>query len=237
VAPANDNHTNAVVENQTINESNDDDNNSNNEDTKANNKKEKARRKREKQRQAELDRQRAIDVETANAGPSPRELEMAALKESVLPPEYDICEITADGNCLYRAVAAHCNSTYTQMRSLCADTLLQHADELAAFCELNDDDVPDFDAYCERVRTSQEWGGHLELRALAMALQRPIHVYSVPQGLVVEEPPPPDTTATSLQSGNDSNDFNNGGDPIRLSYHLHYYALGEHYNQVVLKER
>lgn len=22
-------------------------------------------------------------------------------------------------------------------------------------------------------------------------------------------------------------------DPIRLSYHLHYYALGEHYNQVV----
>jgi hypothetical protein len=68
------------------------------------------------------------------------------------------------------------------------------------------------------VRNSAEWGGHLELRALGMALKRPIHIYSVQNGsepLKIEESQP--------------------GEPILVSYHLHHYALGEHYNQVVKK--
>lgn len=88
-------------------------------------------------------------------------------------------------------------------------------DELAAFCEFSDT-VTSFDEYVEAVRSSAEWGGHVEIRALSMALDRPIHVYSVQQGnkpLIVHE--------ESSKS------------PIVLSYHLHYYALGEHYNQVV----
>lgn len=72
--------------------------------------------------------------------------------------------------------------------------------------------------YVNQVRNTAEWGGHLELRALSLALDRPIHVYSVQSGA---EPLKIDAGA-----GNDDS-------PIRLSYHLHYYALGEHYNQVV----
>ncbi len=100
--------------------------------------------------------------------------------------------------------------------SLCADTLQQHQDEFAPFCEYTDD-ITTFDEYLEKVRNSAEWGGHLELRALGIALSRPIFVYSVQSGakpLAIHEA----ETET---------------EPILLSYHLHYYALGEHYNQVI----
>jgi len=69
----------------------------------------------------------------------------------------------------------------------------------------------------DKVRSSVEWGGHLELRVLALALGRPIVVYSTEKPL-------------TLEPGEDD-----GTDPIRVSYHKHYYALGEHYNQVVAK--
>lgn len=92
--------------------------------------------------------------------------------------------------------------------------LVESETEFAPFCELTDD-VPDFRTYVERVRSSAEWGGHLELRALALALKRQVVVYSSTQApLIIEE------------HGCDS------ANPIRLSYHLTYYALGEHYNQV-----
>lgn len=92
--------------------------------------------------------------------------------------------------------------------------------EFAPFCEYDEENIPDFAHYVESVRNSSEWGGHLELRALSLALQKHIIVYSAqskdpllikPEHATVED----------------------DADPIRLSYHLHYYALGEHYNQVV----
>ena len=102
--------------------------------------------------------------------------------------------------------------------ALCAETLAANQDEFAPFCEYSDT-VTSFDDYVEQVRSSAEWGGHLELRALGMALDRPIYVYSVQSG--------------SKPLG--IHDERNDGEtmPIRLSYHLHYYALGEHYNVVV----
>lgn len=81
------------------------------------------------------------------------------------------------------------------------------------------DAIPTFDDYVKMVRSSAEWGGHVEIKALSMALDRPIHIYSAQQGknpLVVHE--------------------ESACDPILLSYHLHYFALGEHYNQVVSAE-
>ena len=101
--------------------------------------------------------------------------------------------------------------------ALCADTLQSHAEEFAPFCELSDD-ITSFEDYVEHVRNSAEWGGHLELRALSRALHRPVLVYSTRDPLEIKE-----------------EEISEGGaiDPIRLSYHHHYYALGEHYNEVV----
>lgn len=110
---------------------------------------------------------------------------------------------------------------------MCATTLKQEQDEFAPFCEYTDA-VPDFDTYVQHVAstTLAEWGGHLELRALSVALQRPIHVYSVSNGTKPLEILPPSTPSSTSSSSLL---------PIRLSYHLHFYGLGEHYNQVVPK--
>ena len=87
-------------------------------------------------------------------------------------------------------------------------------EEFEPFCEFTDA-ITKFDQYVDSVRNSSEWGGHLELRAIGMSLDRPIHVYSMQSGTA---------PLTIHESDNE---------PIRLSYHLHYYALGEHYNQVL----
>lgn len=61
----------------------------------------------------------------------------------------------------------------------------------------------------------------MELRALSVALERPIHVYSTTTNNNTTGP------LEILPNTSPSNE-----DPIRVSYHRHYYALGEHYNQV-----
>lgn len=102
--------------------------------------------------------------------------------------------------------------------NVCADTLLRHESEFAPFCEYDDEKVPDFAHYVERVRNSSDWGGHLELRVLSLALKKHIVVYSAQS-----------TEPLHVKPADGEED----DEPIRLSYHLHYYALGEHYNQVV----
>ena len=78
----------------------------------------KARRKREKQREKELERERQIAEETANAGPSPRDVENDAIRVHLDPVGLQIQPVAADGHCLYRAVAAQVGSdrNYQQMR-------------------------------------------------------------------------------------------------------------------------
>ena len=179
---------------------------------------EKARKKREKQREKELQREKEIEEENARAGPSPRDVENEQILQRLTPLNLDIKEVTADGHCLYRAVAAHIGKEFSDVRSICANALQKHEDDFSPFAEYTDA-APDYAAYVEQVRSSAEWGGHLELKALSMALSKQVHVYSA-------------QSPTALVIGEEVADEN----PIRLSYHLHHYALGEHYNQVVPKE-
>lgn len=161
------------------------------------------------------------------------------MKELYLNPnKLDIEEIAADGNCLYRAVARQMDHIlkvssssdgvngngydYLTMRKLCADQLMKLRDEYEPFADLDYSNVSSYEAYVEKVRESNEWGGHLELRALANALEKTIVVYSA------------DGAPLYIQGGSDEvkKDDEEGG-VIRLSFHKRYYALGEHYNSVV----
>ena len=78
---------------------------------------EKARRKREKQREKEQRREQEIAEATANAGPAPRDVENERIMEQLAPLNLQICEVAADGHCLYRAVAAHVDMNYAQVRT------------------------------------------------------------------------------------------------------------------------
>ena len=96
---------------------------------------------------------------------------------------------------------------YLGLRKIAADYIRKHRDQFEAFLEVPLDD------YCDKLDTTAEWGGHLELQAISGALSVCIEVYSADQPV--------------LKIGEE-----NEGAPLRLSYHLHAYGLGEHYNSV-----
>ena len=67
-----------------------------------------------------------------------------------------------------------------------------------------------------QVEGSNEWGGQLEITALAHARKACVTIFSADT--------PPLTTGE---------EYKGRGLKIELAYHRHYYGLGEHYNSVV----
>ncbi|EJK46879.1 hypothetical protein THAOC_34439 [Thalassiosira oceanica] len=201
-------------------------------------------KKKNARRQRELEREKRIEEENAQAGPSRRELEVEAMQKLYLSPRgLNVQEVEADGNCLYRAVGVQCarlgmdivdgtkpERSYGKIRGICADVLLgSNRSEYEPFAEY--DDANDYEDYVEKVRSSSTWGGQLELRALSEGLKRPIVVFSA-------EGPPlvmgKEFAVESDRTEDDDGDWANKS-MLLLSFHRHYYALGEHYNSVVPK--
>jgi len=109
------------------------------------------------------------------------------------------------------------NSTVASLRAIAADYMLAHADDFAPFLDMPDD-CTDMNAllrqYAAKVRSSNEWGGELELRALAAALQCVIVVHSAAQA--------------PLRMGDDVAD----ACELHVAYHKRLLSLGAHYNSV-----
>lgn len=67
-----------------------------------------------------------------------------------------------------------------------------------------------------------EWGGQLEIQALCAALGRVIYIYSADAPVLkMGEEHGLDASASQHLS------------PLRICFHRHFYALGEHFNSVV----
>mmetsp|Transcript_22028 Transcript_22028/g.33479 ORF Transcript_22028/g.33479 Transcript_22028/m.33479 type:complete len:298 (+) Transcript_22028:75-968(+) len=187
--------------------------------------------KKQQQTAKEKAREKKIEDEKKNA-PNPRQLEIDAITTLYLAKKnLDIEEVAADGNCLYRAVAMQLKlilpeteKTHQNLRSICADEMLSKKVEYEPFADLQEMKVNSFEEYVEKVRNSSEWGGHLELRALAQSLEKTIVVYSIEEPLEIK-----------FQSGDPEKDEDDYDHKIRLSFHRQYYVLGEHYNSVVAK--
>eukprot|EP00607_Mallomonas_marina_P000103 CAMPEP_0182426166 /NCGR_PEP_ID=MMETSP1167-20130531/12652_1 /TAXON_ID=2988 /ORGANISM="Mallomonas Sp, Strain CCMP3275" /LENGTH=366 /DNA_ID=CAMNT_0024607411 /DNA_START=61 /DNA_END=1158 /DNA_ORIENTATION=+ len=81
----------------------------------------------------------------------------------------------------------------------------------------------DFSLYCDSVQSMQQavWGGQLELRAISSLFKREIHVYSA--------------DSPTLRMGEGV--AKEGAQPLRVTYHRHFYALGEHYNSTISKNK
>ncbi len=78
-----------------------------------------------------------------------------------------------------------------------------------------------FAAYVENVKNSSEWGGQAELLAICKGLSVPIYVYhaNMPKVVMGEEYLNSSLTESSI---------------LKISFHLHYMTMGEHYNSVRL---
>jgi len=171
----------------------------------------------------EKERERRIEEEKSNTVSS-REVEYNTLRQKLTPLNLKIKEIMPDGNCLYNAVADQLQilgkpvekDYYAVLRQMAADYMIHHPDEFMPFIE--DDDLTEekFKQYCERTANTSAWGGQPELKALVHSLQTPIIVHTANENN-------PD-----IVMGLEYDDK-----PLHLSFHLHAYSLGEHYNSVV----
>lgn len=123
-------------------------------------------------------------------------LELAEVPESGLSPGLDALPMTVEA-----------------LRMAAADHLHEHRAELEPFLtmESSEDDGMSYDEYIERVRSSNEWGRQLELRALADCLEVQILVYAADQ-----EPMPMRAEVPMSPRGTRSM-----APVLRVSYHKH----------------
>ena len=191
----------------------------------------KAQKRREKKAQEEKARELAIEMERARlreSGPSKKEIEEDAMTRALEAQNLKLREVKADGHCLYRAVAEQVaemreESRYGEVRIMCANEMLKNREEYEAFVEV--EEAGSFEKYCEKVESTAEWGGHVEMLAIARALKRNVEVFEVRPGGEVEK---------MVVEGSGSS--GSGGEealPLRVAFMKESYTLGEHYDAVV----
>lgn len=133
-------------------------------------------------------------------------------------------EIRADGHCLYSAVADQLDRlhvplgiapddeavmAYKVVRAAAADYIEKHQDDFVPFLE---EPLP---VYLHKVRDTGEWGGQLELIALAKTYGIDINVLQDFERV------------EKIESGGDNNEK-----AMWLGYYKHGFGLGEHYNSL-----
>lgn len=160
-------------------------------------------------------------------------------------------EINPDGHCLYSAIANQLDESglglrpdpsrftlqsttqsrvdtvsapkhdgYRAIRAVTADYIAEHKDDFEAFME------EPLDQYTRKIKLTAEWGGQLELLAIARAYGVDINII---QG---------DGRLEKIESG-DIDSFDEEEKAKRviwLAYYRHTYGLGEHYNALIQKE-
>ncbi len=136
-------------------------------------------------------------------------------------------EIAPDGHCLFSAIADQLKTQnivldttpsdqpkvlpYKVVRRVAAGYIESHPDDYAAFLEEPLED------YVAKIRDTAEWGGQLELIALANAYKVEIRVVQDGGTEVIR----PNTAGKADQVRT-----------IWLAYYRHGYGLGEHYNSL-----
>lgn len=194
-----------------------------------------ARRAAEKEAQSAVAAEEAAN-QTDNRG-NEREIMDATFKRLGLRER----EIRPDGHCLYSAVAIELEDSkiglgglsplssatasrvdsvvspvhdgYRAVRAVTADFILANLSDFEPFME-----EPAAE-YTQKIRLTAEWGGQLELQAIARAYGVEINIV---QG---------DGRIEKIECGDDGGEnADKSGRQVWLAYYRHTYGLGEHYN-------
>jgi OTU domain-containing protein 6 len=107
---------------------------------------------------------------------------------------------------------------FISLRLLAGEYLKVHAEEFAPFLGLSPSDS-EYEEYCRKVISvgDAEWGGQLEIKALCSCLNRTMLIFSADSPVL----------KMGDEEGKECSKI-----PLKLAYHRHFYALGEHYNSV-----
>ncbi len=164
----------------------------------------------------------------ASLQPNLRDQERKSIREAYASRGLIEHDIRSDGHCLYAAVADQLQDMKTSLkldgqfeshspllggykvtRQVAARYISEHSDDFLPFLE------GPLDQYVKTIRDTGEWGGHLEILALAKAYGVDINVL---QG---------DGKVEKVECGVD------GAHPeLWLAYYRHSFGLGEHYNSL-----
>jgi len=190
-------------------------------------------------RAAEMEAQMAAAAAEAANQPDRRIVELAALHERCKTLGLTEQDIPPDGHCLYSAFADQLEwvglrldaaldqpldgeqRKYRHTRVACADYLTKHKPSFEPFL-----DGGDMDGHIAKVRDTAEWGGQMEVLALAKA-------YGVVANVVQAE-------GRVIRMGEEEEE-NGGGtekkkrEEVWLAYYRHSFGLGEHYNSLRAK--
>ena len=171
--------------------------------------------------------------EAANM-PDLREQERTRMAQQLSKHSLQLKEIRADGHCLYAAVADQMETQglglkpriqpkiigkeetelpeYKKVRYAAAEFIAHNPDDFVGFME------EPLDQYLQKIRETGEWGGHMELMALAKTYGVKINVLHG-DGRVDAITP-------------DDNEGAQEAKEIWLGYYKHSHGLGEHYNSL-----
>lgn len=160
--------------------------------------------------------------------PDLRDQERKSMRDAFVSRGLQEYEIRSDGHCLYAAIADQLQSTdlsqkqnvesssdtplsggYKITRQVAADYIYKHQDDFEPFLE------EPLDQYVKTIRDTGEWGGHLEILALARAYEVDINVL---QG---------NGKVEKIECG-----LNGDHAELWLAYYRHSFGLGEHYNSL-----
>ncbi|MCJ1261878.1 hypothetical protein MMC22_001747 [Lobaria immixta] len=172
-------------------------------------------------------------AEEAAELPNRRNQEREAMREAYTLRDLEEKDIRPDGHCLYAAIADQLTDAkidltpnieigftsqndqsaeagYKVVRKAAASYILGHPDDFVSFLE------QPLEEYITSIRDTAEWGGHLELMALAQAYGVNINVL---QG---------DGKVEKIECGKETSDSKQ----LWLAYYRHSFGLGEHYNSL-----
>ncbi len=172
-------------------------------------------------RAAEQETQAAQAAQEAAKLPDLRKQEVENMRKHFDKLGLRETSIRPDGHCMYSAVAmllpniiSDINKVesngllpYQAVRAKTAQFISQHPDDFEPFLE------EPIDEYTNKIKHTAEWGGQLELQAIARAYEVDINVLQA------------DGRVEKIDSGSKSET-----DAIWLTYYRHSFGLGEHYN-------
>lgn len=186
--------------------------------------KSKAQRRRERKEQEAKNRDTEIQQAEEENKTSERQLEIKAINKILKSRNLALHIIKSDGDCLYNSIRHqlelhNIQHTIESLRKISADYIRANKDELICYMPSSrGDDImsqEEFDDYCNQVELTKAWGSQIEIQALSNALKLKIEVLQA-QG-------------RPTISGSD---FPNAPHLI-VTYHRHFYRLGEHYNSTL----
>ena len=206
-----------------------------------------AQQKRDKR--VQKDKQRQAEVAASVAGMAdPRADEIARLSLRLAPRRLAVQEVLSDGHCLFRAVSHQLSllqppplplpaSSHGALRQAASAYMQRHLQHFQPYLVRDEDgammteqEAGEYVAALRRESGEVVWGGHAECVALSGVLGRPLRVWSADGGEMV---------VTGVEGAQQSEKGGVGGAEsasgreVQISFHKHYFGLGNHYNSVV----